>query len=366
MGWLHVARAMAVVLSHLLTAALAVTSYAGPSAQAQPAAQTDYSFDSRGVRLNGRLFTPAGRAPFPTVIYVTGGGNYSLLSDAYALNTVRAFNERGVAVYVFDKPGNGKSGGAFEVSNIGGKVRDTVAALDLMRTLPQVDQRCMIVWALSAAGWYAPQAINGRSDVCGLILVSPAGDSPIDWQGDVLLRRELIRAGIGDRTTQDQAINLWAAQWRYQGTAENYEAVRAQLERAQRQPWYRAAFGTPQWKGLPETVDGLLPPDALRKAWQASPADYEWQRDQANFADYTPVYRSVRQPVLLIFGDIDSLIDPVGSRAIFERVWAGRSDITVTTYAGAGHGIQARGDPENPMPAYLAQITDWSRARFGR
>jgi pimeloyl-ACP methyl ester carboxylesterase len=356
------------MLSHSLRAAsfsaalaLAACATAPPP---QPAAQSDHYFESRGVRLHGRLFTPEGRAPFPTVIYVTGGGNYSLLTDAYALNTVRAFNERGIAVYVFDKPGLGQSGGEAEVSNIGGKVRDTIAALDLTRTLPQVDQDCMIVWALSAAGWYAPQAIEGRADVCGLILVSPAGDSPINWQGDVLLRRELVRAGVADRAAQDEAISLWAAQWRYQGTAENYEAVRAQFERAQRQPWYRAAFTTQQWQGLPETVDGLLTPDALRQAWEAAPADYAWQRDEGNFTDYTPAYRSVRQPVLLIYGSIDNLIDPVASRAIFEREWAGRSDVTAITYEGAGHGIQARGDPENPMPAYLEQITSWANARF--
>jgi len=330
----------------------------------QPAMQSDHYFESRGVRLHGRLFTPEGRAPFPTVIYVTGGGNYSLLSDAYALNTVRAFNARGIAVYVFDKPGLGQFGGAFEVSSIDGKIADTIAALDLMRTLPQVDQDCMIVWALSAAGWYAPQAIEGRADVCGLILVSPAGDTPINWQGDVLLRRELIRAGVTDVAAQDEAISLWAAQWRYQGDAQNYDVVRVQFERAQRQPWYRAAFGTSQWQGLPETVDGLLAPDALRRAWEAAPADYAWQRDAGNFRDYRDAYRGVRQPVLLIFGGIDNLIDPPASRAIFEEAWITRTDVTITTFGGTGHGIQARGDPENPLPAYLDHMTRWALARF--
>jgi pimeloyl-ACP methyl ester carboxylesterase len=352
------------ILAALAIALTPCAAAPGAPAGKTSAVQSDHYFDSRGVRLHGRLFTPAGRGPFPTAVYVTGGGKYSLLTDAYALNTVRAFNERGIAVYVFDKPGLGQSGGTFEVANIRGKTQDTIAALDLMRMLPQVDQNCMIVWALSAAGWYAPQAIEGRKDVCGFILVSPAGASPIDWQGDVLLRRELVRAGVTDRAAQDEAISLWAALWRYQGTAENYEAVRAQFKRAVRQPWYRAAFGTQQWQGLPETVDGLLAPDALRRAWETSPADYEWQRDTANFQDYTEAYRSVRQPVLLIFGGIDNLIDPPASRAIFERVWVTRTDVIITMYGGAGHGIQARGDPEHPTPAYLQQITGWAAARF--
>jgi pimeloyl-ACP methyl ester carboxylesterase len=347
-------------------AALAVLSLAAcATAQAPPqaAAQTDHFFESRGVRIHGRLYTPAGRGPFPTVLYVTGGGNYSLITDAYALNTVRAFNERGMAVYVFDKPGLGQSGGAFENGNIQGKVEDTVAALDLLRTLRQVDQDCTIVWALSAAGWYAPQAVAGRADVCGLILVSPAGFNPTDWYS-MFTRRELTRAGVTG-AAQDEAVALWLTLLRYQGTAENYDATRAMLARSIGQPWYATAIAQESWEGLPETLDTLLAPDALRQAWVSAPADYEWPRERENFMDYTPAYRSVRQPVILIFGDADTLIDPAASRAIFERAWAGRDDVTITTYAGAGHGIQTRADgAENPTPAYLEQITTWARARF--
>jgi pimeloyl-ACP methyl ester carboxylesterase len=351
----------------VMAAALLLASCASPAAaQDAPIApvQSDHIFSSRGAQIHGRLYTPAGPGPFPTVVYVAGGGNYSLLTDAYAQNTVRAFNERGMAVYVFDKRGVGQSGGEYEGSNLVGKQQDVIAALDLMRTLPQVDQRCMIVWAISGAGWYAPQAIEGRADVCGFILVSPAGYNPLDWQG-VNLRRELARAGVTG-AAQDEAASLWAAQWRYQGTAENYEAVRGALARAMLQSWYPAAFATPLWSGLPETTDGLLAPDALRQAWETSPADYAWQREAANFQDYTEAYRSVRQPVLVVYGSIDNLIDPPGSRAIFERVWAGRDDVVITMYLGAGHGIQTRASGgENPTQPYLTQVTTWARDRFG-
>jgi hypothetical protein len=38
--------------------------------------------------------------------------------------------------------------------------------------------------------------------------------------------------------------------------------------------------------------------------------------------------------------------------------------VTITTYDGAGHGIQRPRDPEHPMPAYLDQITPWAQAQF--
>lgn len=330
----------------------------------QAAAQTDHTFRSRDVALHARLYTPEGRPPFHTLLYVHGGGDYSLLSDPYAQNTVRAFNENGMAVLVFDKRGLGQSGGEYELSNLAGKTEDVRQALDYLRTLEDVDQSCTMVWAISQAGWFAPQAIEGREDVCGLILVSPAGTNPFE-HARIWLRVPLSRAGVTGAAL-DEATELFSMLLRYQGTGENYEAMRAAMARAEQQAWFAAAIATETWQGLPNSASALLAPDALRQAWAASPADYDWFREEAHTLDFTPVYESVRQPVLLIYGDADTLIDPAQSRAIFERVWAGREDVTVTTYEGAGHGIQTRADgAENPTPAYLAQITDWAAARFG-
>jgi pimeloyl-ACP methyl ester carboxylesterase len=351
----------------IAAAVLAIALAACASSSAQPvqaAAQTDHFFESRGARLHGRLFTPEGPGPFPTVVYVTGGGSYSLLSDAYALNTVRAFNDRGIAMFVFDKPGFGQSGGTPEDGNINGKRDDAIAAINLMRTLPQVDQRCTIVWALSAAGWYAPQAIQGREDVCGLILVSPAGANPADYYAEIWFRRPLARGGVSGAAL-DEAVSLYSQLLRYQGSGENYEALRAAMVRAEQQPWFASAIALDTWQGLPRSSAALLAPDALRAAWAASPAEYAWFLERENWDDYSDEYASVRQPVLLVYGSIDSLIDPPASRAIFERAWAGRDDVAVSMYMGAGHGIQTRATgAEHPTPPYLDQITSWARLRF--
>jgi len=143
-------------------------------------------------------------------------------------------------------------------------------------------------------------------------------------------------------------------------------AARAALARAERTPWLAGAAVTGIWQGMPARAADLLTPDALRQAWEASPADYAWPRERAHYEDFSDEYAAVRQPVLLVYGSIDTLIDPVASRAIFERVWAGRNDVVVSNFIGAGHGIQTRASgAENPTPPYLDQMTNWARARFG-
>jgi uncharacterized protein len=346
-----------------LTSSCATHSTAGIEA---PAAQTDVTFTSGDIRLHGRFYTPQGRGPYPTILYVTGSGGYSLLTDAYAQNTTRAFVDRGMAVLVFDNRGVGQSGGQPAPWDLAGKAGDVSAALDFLARHPQVERRRIVVWALSQAGWFAPQAIQGRREVQGLILVSPAGLNPIDNSGRSA-QRELVAAGVTGAELEE-ALTLWRTLWRYQGDAENYEAVREMLGQAPQRTWYATARASPSWQDLPATPDALLSPEDLRRAWAEKPKDYEWLRERANFVDYAPVYRSIRKPVLVVYGAADTLIDPVQSRGIFETAFAQsrHRDVTITTYAAAGHGIQARGDPEHPMPAYLTEITDWALKRFGR
>ncbi len=347
-------------------ALVAIVAAACTSARPPLAAQRDHMFPSGDAQLHGRLHTPAGRGPYPTVLYVAGSGDYSLLTDAYALNTVRAFVDRGMAVFVFDKRGIGQSGGREAPYDLIGKTGDVRAALDFLAERREVDHARVIVWAISQAGWFAPQAIAGRAEVRGLILVSPAGDNPLDHSGRTA-RREFAAAEVAGADF-DQAVALWRTLWRYQGDAQNYETIRASLEGAQQEPWFATVRATRSWQGLPPTADALMPPAALQRAWAEKPDDFKWLREQANYADYAPVYRAIRRPVLVIYGAADTLIDPMASRRAFESAFreSGLGDVTITSYENAGHGIQARGDPEHPMAAYLAQVTDWALLRFSR
>ena len=64
-------------------------------------------FESRGVKLAGRLVLPPGDAPAPLVVIVHGSENYSArlyYPEQYRLPA------QGIAVFVYDKRGTGESG----------------------------------------------------------------------------------------------------------------------------------------------------------------------------------------------------------------------------------------------------------------
>lgn len=360
---------LALILSWLFQAAAPAEAGAPapvPAAATAAAVEQDHFFLSGGLRLHGRLYRPAGEGPFPTLLYVPGAGDPSMMTDAYARNTARAFVDRGFAMFVFDKRGIGRSGGRFRAGGIADKAADVGAALDFLATLAEVDEERIGVWAISQAGWVVPAALRGRDDVDGLILVSPAGENPVEHL-QMLNRRELGRAGLSGADL-DNAPALWRALMAYQGSGSGRAEAAARLAEAQDSPWHRVARATPLWEGLPGTPAELLEPEALRRAWAERPGEYEWVREEAHFADYGPQYQSIRQSVLLVYGDADTLIDPLRSRQLFEAAFraARHPDATVRVFAGGGHGIQPRGQADTPMPDYLALITDWAASRLRR
>ena len=326
------------------------------------AVEQDHFFASKGAKLHAKFFAPAKTGKFPAIVYVTGGGNYSLMVDAYARNTARAFNDAGIAVFMFDKRGQGKSTGSYPVDETADRAADTIAAFDAMATLPQVDAERLGVWALSQAGWFVPPVMAARPNADFLILLSPAGEPQVDWLA-TFTRAQLAQAGLrgGDIT---EAAALFLALMKYYGTGDGFEATRAALAAAEGKPWHALARKAPNWEGLPATAAELMPPEQVRADWVAKPDFYDWIRVPAHLRDYSADYAGIKQPILLIYGDADNLIDPARSARIFAEAWKGRRDATIVTFGGAGHGIQRRGMAEQPMPEYLDMATLWAKRHF--
>ena len=326
------------------------------------AVEQDHFITSRGVKLHGKFFAPAKAGKFPAIVYVTGGGDYTLMVDAYARNTVKAFNNAGIAVFMFDKRGQGKSEGSYPTDETDERAADAIAAFDALAKLPQVDSNRLGVWALSQAGWFVPPVMTARPNADFLILLSPGGEPPIDWLAS-FTRSQLVQAGVGKSDLAD-ATALFGKLMRYHGTGEGYEATRAALAAAQDKPWHALARKAPNWDGLPATAAELKSPEQLRTDWAAKPKDYEWLRLPAHQRDYSGDYAAIKQPVLLIYGDADSLVDPAKSAKVFADAWKGRKEKTIVTFWDAGHGIQRRGNAENPMPEYLDMATAWANRHF--
>ena len=352
---------LAVILAAVPTSAMAQTPGSKPSAVTFPVEQ-DHFFVSEGVKLHGKFFAPAMSGKFPAIVYVTGGGNYSLMADAYARNTIKAFTDAGIAVFMFDKRGQGKSEGSYPTDETARRTADTIAAFDTMAKLPQVDPERLGVWALSQAGWFVPPVMTARPNADFLILLSPAGERHLEfWQ--TVTRYQLVRAGLKADEARDGAA-LWLSLVRYLGTANGFEATKAALAAAQEKPWFAAARGVGNWADLPTLAADLKAPDALRADWAAKPDQYDWMRTPAHDRDYSADYAAIMQPVLLIYGGADTLIDPAKSAKIFAEAWKGRRDKTIVTFSDTGHGIQRRGMAEEPIREYLDMATMFAKRHF--
>lgn len=339
---------------------------AAPPAYAPPpmaprVAFTDYTFLSGEIALSGRLYKPAGPGPFPTVIYAHGGGNYTLLADPYAINTAQAFVDRGMAVFVFDKRGVGKSGGKFQSGGNSDKARDIRAALDFASTLPEVDGQRLGLWTISQSAWLAPAAVIGREDVKFLIMISPGGVKPIDLLA-YYLRRELHALPEADR---EAAVTLWVALCRYYGLGESRAGAQALLDASKGKSWITAAKASSFWEGLPSEGQ-LLTPEDLRAAWKATPDQFGWINEREHYLAYDDDYLALKHPVLVVFGGADNLIPLTEAQRILGASLAQHPDATIRTFPETGHGIQRRGDATNPSPEYLKLMTDWALERFGR
>ena len=341
--------------------AMAQTPGSKPSTVTFPV-EEDHFFDVDGAKLHAKFFAPAKTGKYPAIVYVTGGGNYSLMVDAYARNTAKAFTDAGVAVFMFDKRGQGKSTGSFPAAELDMRAADSIAAFDAMAKLPQVDADRLGIWAISQAGHFIAPVMTARPNADFLILISPAAEPPFE-HFQTITRYQLKKAGLNGADLQS-AEALWTKIMRYFGSADGYEDVRAALADAQGKAWHPIARKVEYWADLPATPADLKTPDQVRSDWAAKPQEYDWLRAPAHHRDYAPDYASIKQPVLLVFGDADTLIDPGEAASIFAKAWTGRRDTTIVTFSGAGHGIQRRGDAENPMREYLDVATLWSKRHF--
>lgn len=367
---------LAAAFAAILMAAATAVSAAEPAAQTPPPAAppayapppatprvafTDYTFLSGEIALSGRLYKPAGPGPFPTVIYAHGGGDYTLMADPYAINTAQAFVDRGMAVFVFDKRGVGKSGGKFQSGGNSDKARDIRAALDFASTLPEVDGRRLGLWTISQSAWLAPAAVFGREDVKFLIMISPGGVKPIELMY-YYLDRELRALPETDRKA---AVQLWGALSRYYGLGEGRTEAQTLLDAAQGKPWLATVKATAWWEGLPSEGQ-VLTPTALREAWKATPDLFAWINEREHYLAYDDDYRALTHPVLVVFGGADTLIPLPDAQRILGASLAQHPDATIRTFPETGHGIQRRGDATNPSPEYLKLMTDWALVRFGQ
>jgi dienelactone hydrolase len=233
------------------------------------------------------------------------------------------FARAGIACLSYDKRGSGKSTGDWHQAGFDLLADDVLAAVEFLRSRREIRPDMVGLWGVSQAGWVIPLAASKSSHVAFCIPVSGAGVCPADQE---LWRRTQNLQFFGCSRA------LIAATRR--GVAMHY-----------------------QWAELFKNGRFPIPP-----LFETEPLNM--------YHDADKVIGRVRQPVLAIFGELDSLTPARESTAIWTRelTASGNSDFSVRLFPQADHGLfhtEGTGNtyemtPESKLaPGYVQCMVEW-------
>lgn len=286
---------------------------------------------SAGASIDGTLFLPPGDGPFPAIVLSHGAGlssRYNLVLEAAAYATA------GIAAYVYDKPGLGRSlGGNWLLLSI----RDQASyALDAARHLAsRADIGAIGMWGFSQGGWVAPMAAARDSTIAFVVIVSGAAVSPQEQNNQSVARR-LKEAGVPEAQVEEAVAHLRAV-WDRVNRGAAVADLADLYSRAADAPW--------------------------GKQVQRLTFDFEsvWWRQ--NEVDASVALRALRVPVLALLGEHDAAVPPEDNVPLFARHLAAAptGDYTITVLSGANHQVM-RGDHYHAL--YFPTMVSWVASRF--
>jgi dienelactone hydrolase len=292
----------------------------------QPYKEESVTFSSGDVRLAGMLLLPAGPGPHPALVFVHGSGPST--RSQYPDEADR-FARHGIAVLAFDKRGGGESTGDWRKADFDELAGDVLAAVGHLRRDRRIRADKIGLWGISQAGWVIPLAASRSQEVAFIVPISGGAVTPAE--------QELWR----------QRQNL-----EFLGVPERF----IDLER-------RAAMLAYDWERLNRL--GRMP------------IPQPFQDDRLNmFHDAPAVLRRVRQPVLAIFGGLDTLTPPRESAAIWADALRGRGDddYSVRLFPRGSHGLWDGGKTGSPLelfpemrwvPGYFDTMVKWVHHHSG-
>jgi dienelactone hydrolase len=292
----------------------------------QPYKEEPVTFFNGDVRLAGLLLLPAGPGPHPALVVVHGSGPSTRPQNPAEADRLA---RHGIAVLAFDKRGCGESTGDWRTADFDELAGDVLAAVAHLRRDRRIRADQIGLWGISQAGWVIPLAAARSQEVAFIVPISGAAVTPAE--------QELWR----------QRQNL-----EFLGVPERF----IDLER-------KAAMLSYDWERLHRL--GRMP------------VPEPFQDDRLNmFHDAPAVLRRVRQPVLAIFGGLDTLTPPRESAAIWADALrtGGNEDYSVRLFPRGSHGLTDGGKTGSPLelvpelrwvPGYFDTMVKWVHHHAG-
>jgi alpha/beta superfamily hydrolase len=287
----------------------------------------EFSFVSDGRRLYGLLDEPANTAQ-GLVIIVHGYGRTDVAGQTSWYDIRSRFTALGLATAIWDKPGCGKSEGAFDANQpVQGSAREVLDAVQVLRDTNVPGAHKIVLWGISRAGWIAPLAMSQDPRLNHWISVSGTDDKE---NFPYLLETNLRIDGRGEAD-----IERLLAEWRRGfaalsggGSYADYLSATQTLRADPFMVYFNGGTTYPEAAFLSDQKAFLSGAATVDKATGL----------QVYVPGFADVLSSLDANVLALFGEKDSNIDWRKTSALYTRT-IGKT-LTVKTFADGNHNIQ--------------------------
>jgi hypothetical protein len=326
-----------------------------------PGTTVDFEFDSSGQSLSGLFDTPATGEAHALILFVHGYGGTDVRSRNSFSDLRSRFNELGIATAVWDKPGQGRSEGRFDINQpVASSAQEVLDAAAHLRKLGAPGAGRIGLWGISRAGWIAPIAMSQDPGIEFWISVS--GTTAEDNFTYLLLSNLPYEGG-----SVEQA-ELYEREWRAGceilrtgGTFEQHQDATRNLRdndyiRKQRGPW----LNRPQYEAQQQSC----------RAGRCPRVDDDLCA-YIFIEDFESMLSSLAVDTLAIFGEKDLNVDWRKTRQLYEQTIGRNPDasLTIVSFEDADHNLnvsstgsiremQAASAPRKSDGYYDVQI-DW-------
>lgn len=306
---------------------------------------TEVSFRNGDTVLSGTLYAPRGEKGSPAIV-VTHGASSATRDLALYRHLIDMLPPLGIAVFVYDRRGSGKSGGDLKASDYTLLADDAIAAQRAIASDARVDPDRIGFWGLSQGGWLALLAASRNPRAAFAISVS-APMTPPDIQMNFATANILRIKGYPPSEVDILLRARHAVDAHLRGQMSAADAQKA-LDAAVARPWFPLVYMSPRL-GDPKTS--------------------RWLKEMSH--DPVGTLEAVKVPALLIFGAVDPWIPVATSLRRIDDISRGRANIETVVVPGADHAMMTSASPATQMdpasfpaqapeaPAYFATLAAW-------
>lgn len=306
--------------------------------------QEEKTFHNAGAELSGTLYLPRGGQALAAVV-VTHAASLPLRDQPLYQHLKEMLPSLGIAVFVYDRRGSGKSGGDLKASDYTLLADDAIAAVRTINVDPRIDPRRVGIWGLSQGGWLALLAASRSPQVTFAVSISAPMVTP-DIQM-IFLSANILRVNGYSQADIDQAIATRKAVDGYMRGSVDRATAQRMLDAAKVQPWFKLIY-------MSESVGDR--------------ATSRWRKEIEH--DPTLTFDKVSVPVLMLYGAGDPVV-PVATSVDQLQALAGKHPkLEIAVIAGADHHMQLAVDPKTQLdsarfdekpdaPEYFGVLASW-------